>query len=168
MDIVKATVESLGGHLRIASRVGRGTRFELMLPSSVALVQAYLVRSSGGIFAVPLTSIARIAPMDDGSTVWRDGRRYWSAGSDHVPVASLCDLLATSAGSAPGGGIALLAESAEGGLAGTEVDEILGRREIIVRPLPPPLCGLAGYTGAAVLDDGSIVLVLDLGRLPRS
>jgi len=164
MDVVKSTVEALGGRLRIASTAGRGTTFEVTLPYSVALVQAYLVRAAGEVFAVPLASIARMAPMDDQSTVWRDGKRYWSVGVEDVPVPPLSALLGLTTPAAPREGMALLVAD-DGAPSGIEVDEIVERREIVVRPLPAPLTGLRAYSGAAVLDDGAIVLVLDPARL---
>ena len=167
MDVVKATVESLGGRLRIESHPGRGTRFELTLPSSVALVHAYLVRAAGVTFAVPLAAITRMAPMDDNSTAWRDGRRYWSLGAADVPVSTLREVLKLGGDAPERGGMALLTDTA-GATSGIEVEEVLGRCEIVVRPLPPPLTGMTGYSGAAVRDDGSIVLVLDPAALPRS
>jgi len=165
MDVVKHAVEAMGGHLRIEARPGRGARFELALPATVALVQAYVVRASGVSFAVPLAALLRMAPMDDHGTIWREGRRFSGAGSEEIPVWALRDVL----GLAPaptGGGMALIAASVRGTTVGIEVDEVVGRREIVVRPLPVPLAGLKGYTGAAVLDDGSIVLVLDPANLP--
>jgi two-component system chemotaxis sensor kinase CheA len=167
MDVVRGTVETLGGRLEIASQVGRGTRFAVTIPSSVALVQAYLVRASGVVFAVPLAAITRMAAMDDHSTTWRDGRRFWSIGADDVPVTALRDLLRLEGPVPARGGMALLADRPGSGTAGIEVDEVLGRCEVVVRPLPPPLAGVSGYSGATVLDDGSIVLVLDPARLPR-
>jgi two-component system chemotaxis sensor kinase CheA len=165
MDVVKHAVETMGGRLRIEARPGRGARFELALPATVALVQAYVVRAGGMPFAVPLASLLRMAPMDDHGTVWRDGRRFSSAGAEEIPVWALCDVLGL-ASARPSGGMALIAETSQGTTIGIEVDEVVARREIVVRPLPVPLSGLSGYSGAAVLEDGSIVLVLDPANLP--
>jgi two-component system chemotaxis sensor kinase CheA len=167
MDVVKHAVEAIGGRLRIEATPGRGARFELSLPPTVALVQTYLVRASGMAFAVPLASLTRMAPMDDHGTTWREGRRFWNSGTEEIPVWALRDVLGlTGAAAGTGNGMALIGESARGTMVGLEVDEVIGRREIVVRPLPPPLTGLHGYSGAAVLDDGSIVLVLDPASLP--
>jgi two-component system, chemotaxis family, sensor kinase CheA len=165
MDVVKHAVEAMGGRLRIEARPGRGARFELALPATVALVQAYVVRAGGMSFAVPIAALLRMAPVDDHGTVWRDGRRYSCTGSEEIPVWGLCEVLRL-APARRGGGMALIAESARGATIGIEVDEVVARREIVVRPLPVPLSGLQGYSGAAVLEDGSIVLVLDPANLP--
>lgn len=167
MDVVKNAVDAMAGRLRIEASAGRGTRFELAVPASVALVQAYVVRASGVPFAVPLSALLRMAPMDDHSTSFRDGRRFWNVGSEEVPVWTLREVLGLAASRSPaGGGMALISESVRGHAIGIEVDEVVGRREIVVRPLPAPLSGLGGYSGAAIMDDGSIVLVLDPANLP--
>ena len=165
MDVVRHAVEAMGGRLRIEARSGRGARFEIVLPATVALVQSYLVRASGVSFAVPLAALLRMAPMNDHGTTWRDGRRFSGVGSEEVPVWALCDVLGLPP-IAAGSGMALIVESAKGEIVGIEVDEVVERREIVIRPLPVPLSGLAGYSGASVLDDGSIVLVLDPATLP--
>ncbi len=167
MDVVKHAVEATGGRLVIEGRRGRGARFELVLPPTVALVQTYVVRASGMSFAVPLASLTRMAPMDDQGTTWRDGRRFWNVGSEEVPVWALSEVLGLA--NAPHGcGMALIATSAQGTTVGIEVDEVVGRHELVVRPLPLPLSTLRGYSGASVMDDGSIVLVLDPAHLPLS
>jgi two-component system chemotaxis sensor kinase CheA len=165
MDVVRSAVEAFGGRLRIDGRAGRGARFELQLPPTVALLQSYLVRSSGVAFAIPLASLSRMAPMDDQGTTWREGRRFWNVGSDEVPVWALSEVLDLPKQDTRGG-MALITESVSRGVVGIEVDEVVGRREIVVRPLPGPLSLVRGYSGAAVLDDGSIVLVLDPANLP--
>ena len=103
--------------------------------------------------------------MDDQATTFRDGRRFWNVGSEDVPVWALSDVLGL-ASEPNGSGMALFATSAQGTTVGIEVDEVVGRREIVVRPLPLPLSTLRGYSGASVMDDGSIVLVLDPANLP--
>ncbi len=166
MDVVKGAVEVLGGRLRIESRVGRGTRFELILPPAVALVQAYMIRAGGTTFAVPLAALARTAPTDDNATTWHDGRRFCTGGDESVEVFALAEILGLAAATAGASAMALIGETASGRQIGFEVDEVVGKKDLVVRPLPAPLSGLKGYSGAAVLDDGSIVLVIDPGSLP--
>lgn len=165
MDVVRTAVEAVGGRLRIDGKLGHGARFEIALPPTVALLQSYIVRASGVAFAIPLAALKRMAPMDDQGTTWRDGRRFWNVGSEEVPVWALSEVLGLSSEGAPAG-MALITESASKATVGIEVDEVVGRREIVVRPLPVPLSSLRGYSGASVLDDGSIVLVLDPATLP--
>ena len=168
MDVVRGAVEAIGGHLRIETRLGHGTRFELALPPTVALVESYVVRAGAQLFAVPLAAMKRMAPTDDQSTSWRDGRRFCDAGGESVPLWSLREILGL--GAAPAGvcGIAMIGSSTSDRELAIEVDEVVGKREIVIRPLPPLLAGLPWYSGAAVLDDGTIVLAIDPSQLPLS
>ena len=165
MDVVAAAVATLGGRMRITATPGRGTRFELALPSGVALVQSFLVRASGELFAIPIATISRIAAMDDATTLFRDGRKLWSSGSDEAPVRPLASLYGVAALESGGVPAAILFENGPGGLFGVEVDEIVGRSELIVRPLPGPLAAWPGYSGCALMDDGQIALIVDVDYL---
>jgi two-component system, chemotaxis family, sensor kinase CheA len=164
MDIVRSGVEALGGRLRIETRPGRGTRFEMTFPIGVALVPAYLVRAGGELFAVPLSALDRIAVLDDQNTEWRDGRRFLAEGEGTIAVTRLSDRLGLPRDPLPPAPMVLLGSSPFGP-RGLEVDAVLDRREIVVHPLPEPLGAVPLYAGAACLPDGSIALLLDLPAL---
>lgn len=163
MDIVRSGVESLGGRLRIDTRPGRGTRFEMTFPIGVSLVGAYLVSAGGETFAVPLSALERIATLDDQNTEWRDGARFLAEGEIATPVVRLDERLGLPCGTATAPMVLVYATPS--GPRGLEVDAVLDRREIVVRPLPAPLESVNGYAGAACLPDGSIALLLDLPAL---
>ena len=156
MDVVRDAVEGMGGHLFLHSSPGRGTRVELSLPRTQALIQALVVRCSGESFALPLGCVSRArggAP---------DAGAFIDPGHDRdLPLIRIddrgphyeerpCGRDATT--------VLLRFDDREVGLA---VDEILGRRDIVIRPLERPLDRLRQYSGAGVLEDGEIVLVLD-------
>jgi len=164
MDVVQSVVASLGGRLHLAGRAGRGARIEARLPVDQALMQLLLLRSGGELFAVPLTALSRIVDLAEAAAAV-DGVR-----------SRLVFLDERLGGGAPSsvrerndGTALLLHESiAGGGVSGLVVDSILGRRELVVEPLRGPLRRLDEYAGAAVLEDGSIVLVLEPYRLCSS
>jgi len=161
MDIVRSGVETLGGRLRIETRPGRGTRFEMTFPVGVALIPAFLVRAGGEVFAVPLSALERIAVLDDQNTEWRDGARFLSEGESTIALTRLDERLGLAPDPAPPAPMVLVCPSPYGA-RGLEVDAVLDRREIVVRPLPAPLQAVPLYAGAASLPDGSIALLLDL------
>ena len=165
MDIVRSGVEALGGRLRIETRPGRGTGFEMTFPIGVSVVTAYLVRAGGEVFAVPLAALTRIAVLDDQNTEWRGNRRWLAEGESSIAVTRLDELLGLARDGAPGTPMVLMTTSPSGP-KGLEVDAVLGRREIVVRPLPAPLQAVSLYAGAACLPDGTIALLLDLAALP--
>lgn len=172
LDVVRDGVERLGGRLSIDSRPGRGTRIDLALPLTLALLQALLVRCGERLFALP---IARVQ-----STIsWENSPKRSEAREGGPALVHLRDRLDLGRTAAPTSDATALLFEIEGRPAALVVDEVIGRREIVVRPLGPPLNALRHYSGAALLDDGSIVLLLDPdsivsgqdaaeGRLPRS
>lgn len=143
LDVARAEVARLGGRLRIVSRPGRGTAVELLVPSRRAVVAAVVVRHAGMLYALPLDRVERVV----GADAVRDGDLELlriDHGSESDPAVRPAVLL-----------------RARPRPAAVVVDEILGCRSLVVRPLPPPLEWLERFSGAAMLDDGAVVLVLD-------
>lgn len=164
MDVVRGGVEHLGGTLTIHSRPGAGTEFVLSLPLTVAIIQSLLVRSGGQVYAVPLGAVGEVLahgelPVDtvEGAPVltMRDGRV--------VPLLRLGALLGVSDDAVslprPGEHIVLM-ESGEDA-RGLVVDALVGRQEIVIKPLARVFRGIRGLGGATVLGDGSVALILD-------
>ncbi len=158
MDVVRHEVESLGGRLEISSRPGEGTLFALDVPQSMAIIQALLVRCRQELFAVPVTAISRTVALKDTALI-RDGDRlYIKKGDNEDPMPAIA-MNRKCGDPVPAGGVALLPYG-DGGEA-ILVDEVVARREVLVRPLDPPLRMLKRFSGAAMLGDGSIALVID-------
>jgi two-component system chemotaxis sensor kinase CheA len=163
MDVVRAKVEQLGGALTIRSRPGAGTEFVLALPLTLAIIQALLVRSSGQIYAIPLGAVTEVLAYDDlpVETVdmhpvltLRDGRV--------VTLDTLDDIVGVDErDEAPlrSRNVVLL-EWGEAARA-IGVDDLVGRQEIVIKPLAGMFAGVSGLSGATVLGDGSVALILD-------
>jgi two-component system chemotaxis sensor kinase CheA len=156
MDVVRDAVERLGGRLQIRSRPGHGTCFEMTLPLHQALIQVLLLRCCGGLYAVPISPFRRTLDLLEAQAL-REGPR--------LPLLDLRRRLSVDAAeTSPRDGGSVLVLGLEGGEVGLVVDEILGRREIVIRPLRPPLDRTRELLGAAALEDGEVVLVLDPHR----
>lgn len=163
MDVVRAKVEQLGGSLAIRSRSGRGTEFVLSLPLTLAIIQALLVRSSGHTYAIPLGAVTEVLAYDDlpvGTVdlhpvlTLRDGRV--------VPLDTLDSVvgLDEDARSPLRSRNIVLLEWGESARA-IGVDGLVGRQEIVIKPLSGIFAGVSGLSGATVLGDGSVALILD-------
>jgi two-component system chemotaxis sensor kinase CheA len=157
MDTARAQVEALGGKLRVASDPGRGTRIELSLPVSKAIVPALLFRSCGELYAVALERVERTVELDRNSAD-RIGRELPDPRCD-VPLTRIENVL-DGIRTDPSGGAAVVVSTVRGAW-GIVADELVGRRELFVRPLDAALRRLPGFEGSALLDDGSVVLVID-------
>jgi two-component system chemotaxis sensor kinase CheA len=157
MDVVRYRVESLGGHLSIESEPGVGTEMRLALPQTLAVIQALLVRCHDEVYALP------VAAVEQTLRTGRGGRFDFDPGVEVIDLADRLRIPRRGPGARQGGRGLML--DAGGGGIGLLVDEVLERREIVVRPLEPPLSRLAEYAGASLLEDGRVALVLDPAAL---
>lgn len=163
MDVVRAKVEQLGGALTIRSRVGAGTEFVLALPLTLAIIQALLVRSSGQIYAIPLGAVTEVLAYDDLPIETVDGHPVLTLRDMRVvPLDTLDAVVGVSEEQASpdrSRNVVLLewGEAARG----IGVDALVGRQEIVIKPLAGMFAGVAGLSGATVLGDGSVALILD-------
>jgi two-component system chemotaxis sensor kinase CheA len=165
MDIVKTTIESFGGTLRINTQLGRGTRTTLVLPRTVAIMNVLLVKLDPQVFAVPIGKLIRTVELrKDDFQLSARGRMVLFEG-EPIPVYSLRKLLHL------GGGMndrpifpALVVEHGKRRFA-LLVDDFLGQEEAFIRPLGRPLSRIEGLAGVMTRGDGKPVFVLDVGNL---
>ncbi len=174
MDVLNATIKSMRGALLIQSESGKGTTFVVRLPYSLAVTQALLVRVGEDTYAVPLLSIEAITRIEEDHL-----HRYMAGqqveleyGSARYPVYNLGLMFGyqeaiSSYGDADRRPPALLFRSAEA-RAALQVEAVQGCQEIIVKPVSPQLHSVPGISGATVLGDGRVVVVLELAALVRS
>jgi two-component system chemotaxis sensor kinase CheA len=166
MDVVKARVDACGGSLRIDSRPGCGTAITLRLPLTLAIVRILLVEVAGRAYGLPVSHVVRAGVLDREMVAWSGGRPLLRHGDDLVPLHDLGVLLGgppRDMGAAPGLFVAVSEFSERG--AGLAVDRLLGIREVVVKPLGPPLDRVRGLAGATVVGDGTTVLLLDPAAL---
>lgn len=165
MDIVKTTIESLGGTLRINTQLGRGTRITLLLPRTVAIMNVLLVRLDPQIFAVPIGKLIRTIELKrEDFQLSQRGKMVLFEG-EPIPVHNLKKLLLMQSESNdrpvyP----ALVVEHGQRRFA-LLVDDFLGQEEAFIRPLGRPLSRIEGLAGVMTRGDGKPVFVLDVGNL---
>ena len=164
MDVVRKTVESVGGELRLETEKGRGSHFVIRLPLTLMIVDALLVSVSGQIYAIPqpsLREVLQIAASDIVSFENNEVLRYRDA---VLPLIRLRNVFAT--GDAVGiERYNVLVVGSDTFQMGLVADRIIGLREIVVRSVADPLVSVPGIAGAAELSDGSVALILDANGL---
>ncbi|MBB1608206.1 MULTISPECIES: Hpt domain-containing protein [unclassified Pseudomonas] len=172
LDVVNAEVKQLGGSMSIHSETGQGTRFAIRLPFTVSVNRALMVLSGEDLYAVPLNTIegiVRVSPYELEALYEEGGRQghaphFEYAGQDYE-LKYLGDLL--NNGQQPklvGQSLPLpviLVRSAEHAVA-VQVDALAGSREIVVKSLGAQFAGVSGISGATILGDGRVVVILDL------
>ncbi len=166
MDVVASEVRQLGGALDIHSKVGEGTNFVLRLPQTLAVTQAVFVRIGDTQFAVPIASVrgvGRIARDELG----KDGTTYAYGGEDYA-LHDLGLLLGTAPAKAEGQLQMPLLLIRSGDLrAAVTIDQVIGNREIVVKPVGPQVASMPGIFGATIMGDGGVVVILDIAPLVR-
>jgi chemosensory pili system protein ChpA (sensor histidine kinase/response regulator) len=175
MDVVASEVKQLGGTLELSSEAGKGARFLIRLPLTLALSQALLVGIGAEAYAIPLPTIESIAriPRDKLADFSRDGGPPFTYGGQEYRVRTLADLLETPHYKAPDDVRtlpAVLVRLGEG-LTGAErrvalvVDTLFGNREIVSKAVGPQVSAVQGVSGGTILPDGRVVLILDAPAL---
>ncbi|MCK6158747.1 Hpt domain-containing protein [Moraxella osloensis] len=176
MDVVQSEVKQLGGVVTVDSESGRGSRFTMRLPLTVAVSDALMVRAGDKYFAVPLVQIERVMRVNvdaianfyttNADSITIDGQAYRLRylnqilyGSDPV------DALAHQSSSVP----VIIIRTDLGQRMALQVDMIAGSRiEVVVKPLGRHLSHIDGISAATIMGDGSVMLILDLVALMRN
>jgi two-component system chemotaxis sensor kinase CheA len=166
MEIVKRTVEQLGGELSLSTELGVGTTFRLRVPLSLSIVEGFSFECAAQRFVVPVASVEEIlelneaslvrSPLSDGANV---GVALLERRGEVVPLLSLARVLNIAQ---PGVDRKALLVSRGAEKIAFGVDRMLGQQEVVVRPLDDELLRIKGIAGATDLGDGKPTLVLDL------
>ncbi|AJD40058.1 histidine kinase chemotaxis protein CheA [Rhizobium gallicum bv. gallicum R602sp] len=164
MDVVKRSIQALGGRINITSRPGHGSVFTMSLPLTLAVLDGMVVTVAGQTLVVPLTAIVE--------TLQPEAAAIHSFGANHrlisirnsfcplVDVGRILNFRATQAN--PVEGVALLVESEGGGQRALMVDAIQGQRQVVIKSLEANYTHVPGIAAATILGDGRVALILDV------
>lgn len=167
MDAVKRTVEGVGGTLEIASVPGRGTRFTLRLPLTVAVVQLLLVGVGEEIYGLPVAKVVGAVEADPARLSTSRERPLLPYGEGLLPVHRLGELLQIPETQGSGARPFVVMEGDTGKVA-LAVERLLGQEEVVLKPLTRPLDLVPGLSGATILGTGRPIFILDVSRLLAS
>ena len=166
MSVVKDTVLGLGGVLALDSEVGRGTRFTIQLPVTLAIADALIVSAGGHKFAIPQSSVREVMEVEPHSVKAFENNEIIHYRGGALPIVRLARLFGLEEKYERAFHAFVIGSGLNG--VGIAVDRILGQREIVVRAISDPLIQVAGITGATELEDGRVVLILDAAALVAS
>ncbi|MDZ7642786.1 MAG: response regulator [Woeseiaceae bacterium] len=171
MDVVANEIKKLGGSLQISSVIGQGTNFTIRLPFTLAITQALIVRTGDEIYALPLPTVegvARIAcrqlktMLEQPDPVYEYGELTYHFRHLGMFLGGQAAALPEDDSYVP----VILVRSGDQAVA-LLTDEMVASQEIVVKSLGPQLSSVRGVSGATILGDGSIVLILDINSLVR-
>jgi chemotaxis protein histidine kinase CheA len=162
LDVVRTSVEALGGSVEIDNSPGTGTRFVLTLPVTLGVVRCLVVRCGVERYGVPLPGVLETVSLADVDVHDVAGSLVVVRHDENVPLADLGDALGVTG--ARNARVAVLARPSGQALAWA-VDEVEGEREVVVTSLGEFLGAVPGTSGATIDDDGSVLLLVDLREL---
>jgi two-component system chemotaxis sensor kinase CheA len=169
MDVVRTNVEKIGGKVEIDSRAGKGTTLRLRIPLTLAIVPALIVHSRGQSFALPQGALSELVHLSaeqvKEQVEWMEGAALYRLRGKLLPLVFLSSLLKQQeqAGQSQEAYIAVL--NAEGRRYGLVVDSLADPEEIVVKPLSSVLKQIGLFSGATVLGNGEMALILDPGAI---
>jgi chemosensory pili system protein ChpA (sensor histidine kinase/response regulator) len=172
MDVVATEVKKLGGGLFIDSSLGKGSRFTIRLPFTLAISQALIVRVAEEVYALPLATVEGVVRLPR-NIVMRQlikDAPLFEYGNQKYKFQQLGAFVGLGATRLPETDVSMPVVLIRAGEHSTALvtDELVGSREIVVKSLGPQVSGIRGIAGATILGDGRIVIILDMGSLVRS
>jgi two-component system chemotaxis sensor kinase CheA len=156
----------LSGEVQIFSEPGRGSRFLIRVPLTLAILPTLLVEIDGDVYALPLVRVVEVLAHGPGVAMQVDGQTVLDLREQPVPLLSLrgwLGLVETPLSQST----AVVLQSGEQRFC-LAVDSVRGREEVVIKALPRTLRGLAGYAGASLIGDGRMALILDVDALYRT
>ena len=165
MDVVKRVIESMNGHIDVEFIRGVGTKFTLSLPLTLLIATALMVRVESECYAIPLTAVREVTMLTTGVHQRMGERSILHIGDEAIEVQPLQQLLNRSMVAVEIGKPVVIVRTAAG-MIGIMVDELLGRQEIVIKPLGSlKSLDRSSFGGATIDPEGRVVLVLDPARL---
>jgi len=169
MDVVRRNVKELGGKIEIRSERGKGSRFIITLPLTLAIVDGQSVAVGTETYIVPLISIIESLQLKPSSVSRLSGRgEVFSFRGDYLPIVRLHELFGVEPKAQElHDGLVVVAEG-DGRRVGLFVDDLLGQQQVVIKSLEANYGSVEGVSGATILGDGSVALILDLAGLIRA
>lgn len=163
MDVVKRTIEGLRGSIDISSSVGKGSRVDLRIPLTLAIIDGLLVRVGTNRYVIPLASVEECVELSREQDLRSSGRCFLTLRDALVPFIRLRNLFKTEVQADSFQKIVVVSTGAE--RVGLVVDQIVGQHQTVIKPLSRFHSNVHTFSGATILGDGSVALILDIGHL---
>jgi len=166
MDVVKSSIDSLGGSVEIESTPGTGTSITLKLPLTLAIIDGLLVRIASEFFVLPLGMIVECVELTNEHIQHAHGRHLVKVREEIIPYISLREIFSITC-DRPSIEQVVIADIA-GRHVGFVVDKVVGQHQTVIKNLGKMFKEIHGVSGATIMGDGSVALILDVNRLVRS
>jgi chemosensory pili system protein ChpA (sensor histidine kinase/response regulator) len=172
MDVVASEIKKLGGALHMETKPGQGSRFVIRLPLTLAISHALILRANDEFYALPLPTVEGVVRLSRTEVEAHLGPEAppFEYGGQKYKFQHLAFYVGREPGPLPDGDVTvpvILVRAGEHS-TGLVTDELVGSREIVVKNVGPQIAAIRGISGATILGDGRIVIILDIGALVRA
>ncbi|SNB82561.1 two-component system, chemotaxis family, sensor histidine kinase and response regulator WspE [Pseudomonas sp. URIL14HWK12:I8] len=168
LDAVQHMVRELRGSIELTQVAGQGCRFHLQVPLTLSVVRSLVVEVGGEAYAFPLAHIERTLEVTAEQIVQIEGRQHFWHEGRHIGLVAASQLLNRPAGQSDEASLRVVVIREREQLYGVAVERLVGERVLVVMPLDPRLGKVQDISSGALLDDGSVVLIVDVEDLLRS
>jgi chemosensory pili system protein ChpA (sensor histidine kinase/response regulator) len=172
MDVVATEIKRLGGALHMETKTGEGTVFTVRLPLTLAISHALVVRTDEEYYALPLPTVEGVLRLTKAEVAAHLGREAsaFEYGGQKYRFQHLATFVGLAPSELPGQDVTIPVVLVRAGehSTGLVADELVGSREIVVKSVGPQISSIRGISGATILGDGRIVIILDIGALVRA
>ena len=168
LDVVKRNINNLGGSVDIASVVGKGTKFTIRLPLTLAILDGQLIRSANEVYVIPLASIVESIPLSGIKLTKIAGNmEVYKDGTEYIPIVDLRDEFEIrNEKRTTNEGLIAIVEGENRKIA-IKIGELLGQQQVVIKSLESHYKCIQGVSGATILGDGRVSLILDIVGLSR-
>ncbi len=165
LDVVKTKIESLGGSVEVDTQLGKGSKFIIRLPLTLAIIQALLVYVNKEKYAIPLNSVEQIIMIktDEIKTIQKQEVIIYR--NSTIPLIRLNKILDVKDTAGEEQEMTVVIVKKRDRMAGFVISDLIGRQEIVVKPLGKILSGVNAIAGATILGDGNVALILDTNSI---
>lgn len=168
MDVVKTNITKLNGIITVESEVGKGSRFTLKLPLTLAIIQGLLVNVGDETFAVPLSSVLEVVRTSRSDLSYIQGREMIRLRDRILPLVHVDDLLhVPGSKNKTSDRFYTVVIGVANSFFGLVVDSLLGQKEIVIKTLGTFLKNTQGIAGSTILGDGRVIMILDVGEVAK-
>jgi len=169
MDVVNSEIKQIGGSMEIETEAGKGTRFTIRIPFSLAVMQAIAVNVGERPFQIPLNSVAGVSRMSPGeySALLKSESPVCEFAGEEFPLLELEPLLGAQPLPLDSENVSLLMIRAGDRQAAFRVSGLQGHQEVVIKPVGPQVSSIPGILGGTIAADGQVMLILDMGPLIR-
>jgi two-component system chemotaxis sensor kinase CheA len=166
MDVVKRTIDGLRGSIDVTTTPGGGTTMTLRLPLTLAIIDGMLVRVGNGRYTIPLAAVEECVELPEGIEANARGRNFLDIRGGLVPFLRLREVFGTRAPAEPHQKVVIV--SSGEGRVGLVVDQIIGNNQTVIKQLSKLHSSIKSFSGATILGDGTVALILDTAHLVTS